>query len=87
MNNKYYNKNPIIISYFDKFTDNTLHCELSDSLSIDCKNLSLPACCGLQHSAFNGGKFEINEEKDIINIKANEGINGYLNQRVTNSFF
>ena len=87
MNNKYYNKSPIIISYFDKFANNTLHCDLSDSLSINCKDLSLPACCGLQHSIFCGGRFEINEEKNIIDIKANEGINGYLNQRITNSFF
>jgi len=40
----------------------------------------------MQHSIFNGGHFII-QNNTIIDIEANEGINGFLNQKITNNFF
>lgn len=81
IDNNNYLKSPIIFSQIDKLNNNFLNCDLQNTLSIDCKDLSFPPCCGLQHSVFNGGYLK----KD--NIIADRGINGYLNQRITNSFF
>lgn len=78
--------NPIILTYFDKKNNNNLNCPLGKSLTIDCNDLSFPSCCGLQNSIFNGGNFTI-ENDQISDIVAAEGINGYLNQKNTNSFF
>ena len=81
-----YQNNPIALSYFDKNIDNTAKCSLGKKLTIDCNDLSFPSCCGLQNSIFNGGKFLI-KDNEIIDIIATEGINGYLNQKITNVFF
>lgn len=85
MNNIKY-EDPIVLSYLDRFKNNNLNCELQNSLSIDCNDLSFPTCCGMQHSIFNGGHFII-QNNTIIDIEANEGINGFLNQKITNNFF
>lgn len=75
MNNIKY-EDPIVLSYLDRFKNNNLNCELQNSLSIDCNDLSFPTCCGMQHSIFNGGHFII-QNNTIIDIEANEGINGF----------
>ena len=74
------------IKYFDKINNNTLQCKIASTLTIDCNNLSFPTCCGFSHSAFNGGKFIINNN-EIVDIEANDGINGFLSQRFLNIHF
>lgn len=76
----------IVLEYFDKYKNNTLQCHLNASLTINCKDLSFPSCCGLCYSFFNGGKFLIKDQK-IYDIVANEGINGFFNQKMANSFY
>ncbi len=76
---------PLVIEYFDK-KHNNLSCHLSTTLTINCEDLSLPTCCGLCYSSFTGGQFSIMDNK-IINLEASEGINGFLNQKITNTLF
>ena len=76
----------LALTYYDKFKNNNVPCHINSKLVIDCKDLSFPACCGLCFSSFNGGHFIINENK-ITGIEAAEGINGYFNQKLANSFF
>ena len=74
------------ISYYDKIKNNTLLCKISDVLTIDCNNLSFPACCGLCHSIFNGGQF-ITENNKIIDIVSLDGVNGFFVQKYSNMNF
>ena len=83
-NNSYFDC--LILDYYDKFRNNNISCHLNSKLTIDCKDLSFPACCGLCFSSFNGGHFVINENK-ITGIEAAEGMNGYFNQKLANSFY
>ena len=80
------NNSPVSLYYFDKYKSNVLNCSIGNALSINCKNLTLPVCCGLQHQIFTGGQFIIQNNK-IIDIKALDGIHGYLNQKLTNHFY
>ena len=76
----HYDLDILNLSYQDKLEDNIRDCPLYKKLTIDCMNLSFPACCGLQNQIFNGGKLS----NDII---ATEGLNGYINQKNSNIFF
>lgn len=66
--------------------DNFKRCTLGLFLSINCADLSIVPCHRLTYSFFTGGQFYIENNK-ITDIKALEGINGYLNHRITNTHF
>lgn len=74
------------IEYYDKIKNNILPCKLSNSLTINTEDLIIQACCGLSHNIFKGGKFLIENNK-IVDIIAEEGINGYINQKIANAHF
>ena len=75
----------IRLAYFNDH-DNYKKCNLGLSLSINCADLSIVPCHRLTYSFFTGGKFKIENNK-IIDIEALEGINGYLNHKLTNLHF
>ena len=85
LTNQKRNMDLITLQFYDKDKNNCLNCGISN-LTIDCADLNFYTCCGLHNSIFNGGKFLIEDNK-IIDIIANEGINVYINQKVTNVFF
>jgi len=63
---------------------NFMACSLQCNLVINLADLSFPACHRLTYSFFNGGHFKIENNK-IIDLVADEGVNGYFNQKISNS--
>ena len=80
-----YGHDVIKLAYFSD-ADNFKRCSLGLFLAINCADLSIVPCHRLTYSFFTGGKFKIENNK-IVDIEALEGINGYLNHKITNTHF
>lgn len=78
--------NDLIKIYYFPIMQNFMACSLQCNLVINLADLSFPACHRLTYSFFNGGHFKIENNK-IIDLVADEGVNGYFNQKISNSQF
>lgn len=65
---------------------NIMSCALNKELVINCADLSFIPCHRTAYSFFTGGHFVIENNK-IIDIEADEGINGFINQVTANTMF
>ena len=84
-NHKLNAKNMSIIRVppIDKFYNSPM-CNLGNlDLCINCLNLSIVPCHRMAYPMWSGGHFEIQDNK-IIDLIANENINGYLNLTTLN---
>lgn len=78
--------NDIILLNYRNKDDNVMRCSLGFFLSINLADLSFPPCHRLNYSFFKGGHFVVENDK-IVDITADEGINGFLLHKITNTHF
>ena len=69
---------PIFYHILTPGCDNHMSCDIGFSFIVNCYDLSIIPCHRLAYPYLSGGQFEVQNNK-IIDIKANEGINGYFN--------
>lgn len=77
---------PIKFTFHDRQTNNEMSCTLGTSFAIYCGDLTLVPCHRLSYPMFKGGQF-ISDGEKIIEIKALNNVNGYLNQIQANRYF
>lgn len=67
---------------------NSPTCAVGFLISINCANLHISPCHRLAYPHLTAGYFEINKKENKINdIKANYGLNGYINMHDVNMFY
>lgn len=78
--------NDVITLTYRNNEDNVMRCSLGFFFSVNLADLSFPPCHRLNYSFFKGGHFVVENDK-IVDITADEGINGFFLHKITNSQF